>query len=299
MTSLRKRWTSSSKSFVPSRRLILYKQFFGFMTASFLAASPYSVLFSRHVIHAGVELPPNSAGTTSGAVWAAENVATQHSPARHERCVRGADEGGMPQPHVASTAGCRFSTCDAAACALATGHARVPVPKSMPSPGPSLFMATSCVCVCVCVRARGSSVLRRACGPRTRAAHACAPGTPSQAAPALSRPGRAPASPPAASRTSRGSPRVAAPACGGTSKRRRRSAFAAPGTAAPGSSQPLLLEDGWDGWVKRADAMAPTECGGAEDRMVRADRARLAGLAAYKADDLKSAQVSGCSARVQ
>ena len=131
----------------------MYKQFFGFMTASFLAASPYSVLFSRHVIHAGVELPPNSAGTTSGAVWAAENVATQHSPARHERCVRGADEGGRPQPHVASTAGCRFSTCDAAACALATGHARVPVPKSMPSPGPSLFMATSCVCVCgVCVR---------------------------------------------------------------------------------------------------------------------------------------------------
>jgi len=98
-----------------------------------------------------------------------------------------------------STAGCRVSTFDEAARALATCHARVPVPKSMPSPGPSLFMATSCVCVGVCARAPvracvrscvcvcgdergkrggcGSSVLRRACGPRTRAAHACAPGT--------------------------------------------------------------------------------------------------------------------------
>jgi hypothetical protein len=43
----------------------------------------------------------------------------------------------------------------------------------------------------------------------------------------------------------------------------------------------------------RLDAMqwSATGCGGADERTIRAERARLAGLAAYKADDLKCAQV--------
>jgi hypothetical protein len=82
------------------------------MRASFLAASPYSVLFSRHVIHAGVELPPNSAGTISGAVWVAENTATQHSPARHGEFERGADQGG----HVVNTAAAAVELATHAAC---------------------------------------------------------------------------------------------------------------------------------------------------------------------------------------
>ncbi len=134
----------------------------------------------------------------------------------------------MEQPMVEgrnSTAGCRVSTFDEAARALATCHARVPVPKSMPSPGPSLFMATSCVCVGVCARARarvcafvcvcvwrragekgglrffGSPASMRTEDPRC----ACLRARHRPAAPALSRPGRAPASPSAALRTSRGS----------------------------------------------------------------------------------------------